>query len=134
MYILLYDGLCGFCNSTVLLILNHDSNNSMRFAALQSDFAQSVLNRYPHLRRVDSLILIESIDTPDEKIHIRSSGALMVASYLGGFWNIFRIAWIIPRPVRDWIYDRFAQHRYRLFGTYDTCPIPPPEVRSRFIQ
>ncbi len=132
-YILLYDGVCGFCNSTVQLIIKHDRNRTMRFAALQSTFAASLMERHPFLKTIDSLILIEQKEDAAEVIHIRSSGALVVAGYLGGWWKIFLIARIIPAPVRDIVYDLFARYRYRFFGKYDSCLLPPPEVRSRFI-
>ncbi|MFZ4620721.1 MAG: thiol-disulfide oxidoreductase DCC family protein [Bacteroidota bacterium] len=132
-FILLYDGVCGFCNSTVQLIIKHDRKKTMKFAALQSSFAASLMERYPYLKSIDSLILIEHSGSTTETIHIRSAGALCVARYLGGWWNLFLIARIIPAPVRDFFYDSFAKYRYRFFGKYDSCLLPPPEVRSRFI-
>ncbi|MFA5834986.1 MAG: DCC1-like thiol-disulfide oxidoreductase family protein [Bacteroidota bacterium] len=132
-YILLYDGVCGFCNSTIQLIIKHDKKKTMRFAAIQSAFAQQVFERHPILKEIDSLILIDQTDSLNEQIHIRSTGALFVAEYLGSGWNMFRIAWIIPPPLRDYAYDLFAKYRYSLFGKYDSCLLPPAEVRSRFI-
>ena len=132
--VLLYDGVCGFCNGTVQLIIRHDRKRTLRFAALQSSFAASLMERHPFLKDIDSLILVEQAGTPDEIIHIRSSGALHVARYLGGWWSLFLAARIIPAPIRDSIYDLFAKYRYRFFGKYDSCLLPPPEVRSRFIE
>ncbi len=133
-YILLYDGVCGFCNSTVQLIITHDKKKTMRFAAIQSKFARSVFERHPFLQKIDSLILVEESNTPEEKIYVRSTGALIVARYLGGWWNLFLIGNIVPRILQDWMYDTFATYRYRLFGKYDSCLLPPQEVRSRFIE
>lgn len=132
-YILLYDGVCGFCNGTVQLIIRHDRKRTMKFAALQGTFAAEVMERHPFLKHIDSLILVEHAGTPDETIHIRSNGALIVAGYLGGWWSVFLAARIIPRPIRDFVYDRIAGFRYHLFGKYDSCLLPPREVRSRFI-
>lgn len=132
-YILLYDGVCGFCNGTVQLIIKHDRRKTMQFAALQSSYAASLMERSPYLKTIDSLILIDHSDTSQEVIHIRSNGALIVAQYLGGWWTLFLIARIIPTPLRDYVYDLFARYRYRFFGKYDSCLLPPPEVRSRFI-
>jgi len=132
-YILLYDGICGFCNSTVQLIIKHDQKETIQFAAIQSSFAKSIFERYPYLKEIDSLILIEACNSPKEKIYIRSSGALIIARYLNGAWSLFLIGYIIPSAFRDWIYDIFAKYRYRLFGKYDSCPLPPEKVRSRFI-
>ncbi len=131
--ILLYDGICGFCNSTVQLIIRHDTKKTIRFAAIQSQFAAELFERYPYLEEIDSLILIEAFDTLQERILVRSAGALTVARYLGGWWSVFLIGYIIPFSVRDWFYDIFAKYRYRFFGKYDSCRVPPLEIRQRFI-
>jgi predicted DCC family thiol-disulfide oxidoreductase YuxK len=104
----------------------------MKFAALQSDYGKSVVERHPELRNVDSLILVER-QNGEEKISTHSTGALRVAAYLGGVWRLFLIAYVIPRPVRDVLYNLFARYRYRLFGKYEMCPLPSPEIRSRFL-
>jgi predicted DCC family thiol-disulfide oxidoreductase YuxK len=131
--ILFYDGVCGFCNSTVQLIINHDKKGTIRFAAILSSFAKLLFERHPYLKKIDSLILIESFNSPSEKIYIRSSGALIIARYLSGWWTLFLAGYIVPSIIRDRFYDIFAQYRYRLFGKYDFCPLSPPEIRSRFI-
>ncbi|MDT7779657.1 MAG: hypothetical protein QOC99_2169 [Acidobacteriota bacterium] len=132
--VLLYDGVCGFCNKSVQLILDHDRRGTMRFAALQSDYGLAVIERHPGLRSIDSVVFVESSpDAAGERVYVRSSAALKIASYLGGFWKVFIAAKVIPRPVRDYLYDLFARNRYRLFGKYDACMLPPPEVRSRFL-
>ena len=130
--VLLYDGVCGFCNKSVQLILDHDRRGEMRFAALQSDYGQAVLERHPELRGVDSVVFVESL-AGGERVHIRSDAALKVAAYLGGFWKLLLAAKVVPRSLRDYLYDLFARNRYKLFGKYDTCMLPPPEVRSRFL-
>ena len=130
--VLLYDGVCGFCNKSVQLILDHDRRGTMRFAALQSDYGQAVVGRHPELRGVDSVVFVES-RAGGERVYMRSDAALKVAAYLGGFWKIFLAARILPRGLRDYCYDLFARNRYKLFGRYDSCMLPPPEVRSRFL-
>jgi len=130
--VLLYDGVCGFCNKSVQLILDQDRRGEMRFAALQSDYGQAVIARHPELRGVDSVVFVEN-HTIGERIYVRSDAALKVAAYLGGFWKIFLAAKILPRSLRDYCYDLFARNRYKLFGKYDSCMLPPPEVRSRFL-
>src|ERR1044072_1491044 len=130
--VLLYDGVCGFCNKSVQLILDHDGKSSMRFAALQSDYGQTVIERHPELRGVDSVVYVES-HAGGERIYTRSDAALKVAASLGGFWKFFLAAKVIPRSLRDYLYDLFARNRYKLFGKYDSCMLPPPEVRSRFL-
>ena len=130
--VLLYDGVCGFCNKTVQMILDHDRRGSLRFAALQSDYAQRIVARHPELRGVDSVVFVEAAPG-GERVYARSDAALKVASYLGGFWKVFLAARIVPRRLRDYLYDLFARNRYKFFGRYDQCMLPPPEVRSRFL-
>ena len=131
--VLLYDGVCGFCNGAVQTILRFDRHGTLRFAALDSDFARRVIDRHPSLREIDSVVFVENPGEPDERVNVRSAAALRVADYLGGPWKLLLVAGLIPPPVRDWLYDRFAAVRYRVFGKYDTCPVPPPEVRARFV-
>lgn len=132
--VLLYDGLCGFCNQSVQMILQRDRRGTMRFAALQSAYGEAVKARHPELKDVDSVVLVErSPDTDEEQIFIRSDAALRIAAYLGGWWKFFLIFRTLPRPLRDFYYDTFARYRYKLFGKYDSCPVPSSEVRSRFI-
>ncbi len=130
--VLLYDGVCGFCNKTVQMILDHDRRGTMRFAALQSDYARSIVGRHPELEGVDSVVFVENFDGC-KRVFVRSDAALKVAAYLGGFWKIFLIGRVLPRALRDYFYDLFARNRYKLFGKYDSCMLPPPEVRSRFL-
>ena len=130
--VLLYDGVCGFCNKSVQMILDHDRKGSMRFAALQSDYGLRVVERHPELSGVDSVVYVEP-KPGGERVHVRSDAALKVAAYLGGFWKIFLAAKVMPRPLRDYFYDLFARNRYKFFGKYDSCMLPPPEVRSRFL-
>jgi predicted DCC family thiol-disulfide oxidoreductase YuxK len=132
--VLLYDGVCGLCNKSVQTVLNHDKRGTMRFAALQSDYGQKATARHPELKGVDSLVLLEaSAATGEEKAYTRSTAALKIASYLGGVWKLFLIARLIPRPVRDALYNLVARYRYRVFGKHDTCMLPPPSARARFL-
>jgi predicted DCC family thiol-disulfide oxidoreductase YuxK len=130
--VLLYDGVCGFCNKTVQMILDRDRRGEMRFAALQSDYGQTVVGRHPELRGVDSVVYVE-VAAGGERVYIKSAAALKVAAYLGGFWKLFLAARLVPRALRDYCYDLFARNRYRFFGKYDACMLPPPEVRARFL-
>lgn len=131
--VLLYDGICGFCNSAVQTILRLDPHGSLRFAALDSDFARGVIARHPFLAGVDSVVFVERPGQFDEEVAVKSDAALRVAGYLGGPWRVLRIAGVVPAAVRDALYDGFARLRYRIFGTHDTCPIPAPKVRARFL-
>ena len=132
--VLLYDGLCGFCDRTVQFILRHDRKKTLRFATLQGTYAREIFARHPELAGVDSLVLVETDPvTGTEKVYVRSNGALAVARYLGGAWHLARVIAIVPRFMRDFGYDSFARIRYRVFGQYNSCPVPTPEQRARFI-
>jgi len=131
--VLLYDGVCGVCNSAVQKILRHDHVGTLQFAALESGFAGEIVSRHPELVGLDSVVYVRNAGQPDEAVYIRSAALLQVAGYLGGWWRLARAAYLIPRPVRDWLYGRFAAVRYRIGGRHDTCPIPSAEVRSRFL-
>lgn len=131
--VLLYDGVCGICNRSVQTILRFDRRGTLRFAALDSDFARGVIARHPGLQDLDSMVFVQNPDRPDERIAVRSAAALQVLSYLGGPFRLLLAARLIPAGLRDWLYDRFAAIRYRLGGRHDTCPVPSPDVRSRFL-
>ena len=132
--VLLYDGLCGFCDRTVQLVLRADRQGTIRFASLQGEFAASVLECHTLIRGVDSLVFIEPGDDDETgRLHVRSGAVLRIAWHLGGAWRVLVVFRLVPRPFRDWVYDLFARNRYRIFGRLDACPIPPPEVRSRFV-
>lgn len=132
--VLLYDGTCGFCDGAVKLVLRVDRRGELRFAALDSPFGAAVLDRHPALAGVDSVVYVENPGGVDERVTVRSAAALRVAHYLGGPWRVLGVgARLIPAPIRDWLYDRFAAIRYRVFGRVDSCALPAPEVCARFI-
>jgi predicted DCC family thiol-disulfide oxidoreductase YuxK len=131
--ILLYDGACGFCNKTVQTILDQDKKGLLKFAALQSEFGESVIARHQELQNVDSVVWVEKDNTGQERVFIRSRAGLKVMSYLGGVWKLVLIFHIVPAPIRDIFYNLFAKYRYRFFGKYDTCMLPDAKVRARFI-
>ena len=132
--VLLYDGTCGFCDGAVKFVLRVDRRGELRFAAIESDFGAAVLQRHPALATVDSVVYVEDPGGADERVTVRSEAALRVARYLGGPWRALgAVARLVPAPVRDFLYDRFAAIRYRVFGRVDSCDLPAPEVRARFI-
>jgi predicted DCC family thiol-disulfide oxidoreductase YuxK len=130
--VLLYDGLCGFCDGTVQFVLKRDTRGTMRFATLQGEYARAVLANHRSLQGIDSLILIETMDGVAH-VRVRSDAVLGLARYLGGRWRALAVMRVIPRALRDLGYDIFARFRYRWFGRYDACPLPSPDVRARFI-
>lgn len=133
--VLLYDGLCGFCDRTIQFIVKHDTKRTMQFAPLQGDFAGQVLERHPALRAIDSLVLVRNdAHSPVQNVLVRSDAVIAIAAYLGGIWRVGGLLLrVIPRPVRDWGYCAFARRRFRVFGRLDACRIPSAEERSRFL-
>jgi predicted DCC family thiol-disulfide oxidoreductase YuxK len=133
--VLLYDGMCGFCDRTVQFVLARDPDGPMRFAMLQGEFAASVIRDQPALRDIDSLIVVEpSGDDSAPIIRTRSDAAIAVGRYVGGGWSILaRIGVLVPRPVRDAAYDLFARHRYRFFGRRESCRLPASSTVHRFM-
>lgn len=132
--VLLYDGLCGFCDRSVQFILARDREQHLRFAALQGRFAEGVLARHPDLAGVDSLILVEHDQTSGgERTFIRSDAVLRIARHLGQPWRALQVLRLVPRFVRDPAYDAFARVRYRVFGRRLTCSIPTPAQRALFV-
>ena len=133
--VLLYDGHCGFCDGVVRVLLRIDRREVLRFSPLQGEFAREVLGQNRHLKDVDSLVLVDGpgADGTIERVSVRSDAFLRTLRHLGGIWKVLLVLSLVPRPLRDWAYDLFARHRYRLFGRYEACPIPPPEVRARFL-
>lgn len=131
--VLLYDGVCGICNRSVQAILRHDKHGTLRFAALDSDFARAIIERHPDLQDIDSMVFVDNPGQPDERVSVRSAALLQAVRYLGGPFRLLLAARIIPAGIRDRLYDRFAAIRYRIGGKHDTCPVPAPEVRARFL-
>jgi len=133
--IILYDGVCGLCNRLVQFLLKHDRHGRLRYASLQSDFAAKVLQRHGFdPKDLDTLHVIENYDQPAERVLQRSDAVLRAGRELGGIWfPLASLARIVPRPLRDLFYRFVARNRYRVFGKYDTCMLPDPNQRNRFL-
>ncbi len=127
-YVLLYDGVCGLCDGFVQFVLKRDRAGAMRFATLQGSLGDEARRAIPELAKIDSLVLLHR-----DGAWIRSTAALETARYLGGIWSLALGFYVVPRPIRDWVYDWVARTRYRVFGKFDACRIPSPEQRSRFL-
>lgn len=133
--IVLYDGVCALCNGIVRFLVARDRARLFRFASLQGDIARATLAR--HLRdsdALDTLVVVLEAGLPDERLLDRSTAALFVLKQLPGVWSsLARAMSIVPAPIRDAIYRLIARTRYRTFGRYEGCPVPPPGVRDRFL-
>jgi len=127
--LVLYDGTCGLCNRSVQLILRHDRRGRFHFAALQSDVGRAMLERHGlPVDALDTVVLVE-----DGHACTKSTAALRIARRMDAPWPALGALRLVPRPVRDFFYDRVAKSRYRIFGRVDACMLPPPEVRARFL-
>jgi len=127
--IVLFDGVCNFCNSTVNFLLRRDRSGVLRFAALQSEAGKKLLAQ-TGLRDhdLDSMVLIEG-----DEVTVKSTAALRAARRLPGLWFMTGILLLVPRRLRDRCYDAFAARRYRWFGKREACIVPTAEMRSRFL-
>ena len=129
--IVLFDGVCNFCNDSVQRIIKHDQKDRFRFASLQSDIGQKLTaERGIDTSQVDSIILID----PGNAYYIKSTAALKIAEKMDGFYPILQIFLIFPESLRDIIYDYVAKNRYQWFGKREECKIPTPEERNKFIE
>jgi predicted DCC family thiol-disulfide oxidoreductase YuxK len=132
--VLLYDGSCGFCNGSVQLVLRHDVHGTLRFAPLQGTFGGAARARHPAVASADSVIWLEpATATAPERALVRSDAALRVARYLGGFWRLLLIGYLVPRPIRDALYDFVARHRHRIPMGVDRCDLPTADAAARFL-
>ena len=129
--LILFDGVCNLCNSSVQYVIKHDKNNVFLFTALQSEVGQNIVKHYNiDTSRVDSILLY----TPGKGIQYKSTAALKVASQLGFPINLLTIFLIVPKVIRNWVYDFIAKNRYKWFGKKDACMIPTPELKSKFLE
>lgn len=127
--IILFDGVCNFCNGSVNFIIERDRKNYFKFAPLQSEIGQKLLDENGIDKiETDSVILIEN-----GKAFTHSTAALKVTQKLDGAWSWLYAFIIIPKPIRDFFYKTFAKYRYKLFGKTDACMMPTPEIRARFL-
>jgi predicted DCC family thiol-disulfide oxidoreductase YuxK len=127
--IVLFDGICNFCSSSVLFIIRRDPKGYFRFAALQTESGATLIKKHDiNSDETESIILIDN-----NKVYYRSSAALRIARKLKGGWKLFYIAIIIPPFIRNFFYDIVARNRYCWFGKRDYCFVPEPSMKERFI-
>lgn len=127
--IILFDGVCNFCNSSINFVIEHDKAGYFKFAPLQSEVGERMRDEYGiDSVSTDSVILVE-----DGKAYLHSTAALRIARKLDGLWSLAYVFIVVPRPIRNIFYKLFAKNRYRLFGKQDACMMPTPDVRARFL-
>jgi predicted DCC family thiol-disulfide oxidoreductase YuxK len=128
--VILFDGVCNFCNGAVNMIIKYDKNRIFRYAALQSEAGRQLLQQYNYSATdLDSFVLIDG-----GKAYKKTNAALRIYPRLGMAWKLMNVLWILPAAVRDFGYNIIARNRYRWFGKKESCMIPTAEVRSLFLQ
>jgi len=131
-----YDGLCGLCDHFVQFLLPRDRRGVLRFAQLQGELARrELVPRGFDPRDLDTVIVIAGWGSGRQRILTRSRAILYAGRRLGGVWGaLSRIAAVVPASIADRIYSLVARRRYRVFGRFETCPLPRPEWRERFLE
>lgn len=127
--IILFDGICNFCDGAVNFTIKRDKHKKIKFAPLQSEAGRQLLKQYglPE-REMKSFLFIEN-----GKVYDRSTAALRVSRYLTGLWPLLYGFIVVPSFIRNAVYDFIAKNRYKWFGQKDECMIPTPDVRARFL-
>lgn len=127
--IVLFDGVCNFCNSSVNFIIDRDKNDYFRFTSLQSEEGIKILDHFG----LDSTNLTTIILAEDDSYYMKSAAALRIAGRLKFPWNLFKVLLIVPSFIRNPVYDFIARNRYKWFGKSDTCRIPTESERKKFL-
>ncbi|WP_299335124.1 thiol-disulfide oxidoreductase DCC family protein [uncultured Psychroserpens sp.] len=128
--LILFDGVCNLCNSSVLYVIKHDKDDRFRFAPLQSDIGQQIISKYNlDTSKTDSILLYSN----NNGLVIKSTAALKIARHLGFPQNLMSIFFIVPPFIRNWVYDYIAKNRYEWYGKKEACMIPTPELKAKFL-
>jgi predicted DCC family thiol-disulfide oxidoreductase YuxK len=127
--IVLFDGVCNLCNAAILFIIKRDKNNRFKFAPLESDAGKELLSMHQiDSSKIDSIVLISG-----DSAFAKAGAALRISKHLTGLWPLLYSLVIIPRCISDVVYDFIARNRYKWFGKKESCMIPTPELKSKFL-
>ncbi|WP_078412990.1 thiol-disulfide oxidoreductase DCC family protein [Priestia abyssalis] len=127
--IILFDGVCNFCDGAVQFIIKRDPKAHFSFASLQSKPGQNLLIKWElPTDTFNSMVYVK-----ENRVYMKSTAALKIARELKGFWPLLYVLILIPKPIRDIAYDLIAKNRYKWFGQKDECMVPSPDVRKRFL-
>lgn len=130
-YLVLFDGLCNLCNSSVQFIIKHDTKNHFVFATLQGKTGQQLIKQLNlDTKNVDSILLYSNTG----KVYIKSTAALKIAQHLQFPINLWTLCFLVPTVIRHWVYDVVARNRYKWFGKRDACMISTPERQAKFME
>ncbi|RCW69757.1 thiol-disulfide oxidoreductase DCC family protein [Saliterribacillus persicus] len=127
-YIVLFDGVCNLCNQSVQFIIKRDPERKFKFASLQSSTGEHLKEKYHLSNNIDSIVLIK-----DDQVFYQSTAALKISKELIKPYAFLYAAIVIPRPIRNKIYEWIAANRYKWFGKRDTCMLPNPKDKERFL-
>ncbi|MBL4849199.1 MAG: thiol-disulfide oxidoreductase DCC family protein [Planctomycetes bacterium] len=127
--VVVFDGVCEVCSRWVQFVIAHDPDSRLRLASLQSDAGQALLAQAGlSPDEYDTMIFVEG-----RQLYFKSTAALRVLYHFGGIWRLLSFARVIPAFLRNFAYDRLAKNRYSLFGKKETCLMPTPEIKARFL-
>ena len=130
MKVILFDGVCNLCNGTVYWVIARDIKNQFHFASLQSPFGKQVLQNFGLADEyMNSIIFLDN-----NEIYMRSSAVLRILKHLGSFYQTAYVFILIPEFLRNAVYNFIAKNRYRWFGKKETCMVPTPKLKSKFIE
>ena len=130
MKVILFDGVCNLCNSSVNWIIDHDKQNQFKFASLQSVYGQNTVKQLGLQDNYMSTVVFED----NGKAYLRSDAALQILKQLGGVYSLAVVFYIVPSFIRDFFYEIVANNRYKWFGKKEICRIPTPELKSKFLE
>ncbi len=129
--LILFDGVCKLCNSSVQFVIKHDKKDKFLFTALQSNVGKKIIQEFNiDTSKTDSILLY----SPDKGLSLRSTAALNIAKQLRFPINSLIIFMAVPNFIRNWIYDLIARNRYKWYGKMDDCMIPTPEIKAKFLE
>ena len=128
-HIVVFDGVCNFCNGAVNFIIQRDPNAVFLFTPIQSAFAKELIKKY----EIDTLDTETFLLVKNEQCFVFSSAALEITKDLSGLWRILNVLRFVPKVIRDFVYRVVARNRYKLFGKKEVCMVPTDELKARFI-
>lgn len=133
--IVLYDGVCGLCNRLNQFLLKRDHHDRLRFASLQSSLAESLTLRHgANPKDLDTVYVVVDHGLPGEHLLSRSDAIIYVVTQLGGVWKVMGLAKVLPKALRNIAYNIVAKNRYRVFGKHDSCMLPDPTNKEKFLE
>lgn len=127
--VILFDGVCNLCNASVNFVIKRDKKDTFRFAALQSDIGKELTSKFNiDSTQTDSIILIDN-----KKCYVKSTAALHISKHLMGVYPLLYVFMFVPNFIRNWVYDFVARNRYQWYGKKESCMIPTPELKKKFL-